>query len=314
MNTRFLLATGGFSSPASSKHVGTQSSSAQSLELSIQRRIDEVSGLREAMRLQEQINNFNIATSNLQPSQVSPAAQDAQQKRTDRLKELNYTREKVHMLLQQITWDESAGFRDRRYEQGTKNSGRAKSKSSRRKHEKDATPVISAEVRKHMESLNQWVSQDRNVLDVGCGNGLLYDFIENMDQNHYHGIDLSREMIGRARTKLPHAHFSQEDFMSFDKGANTYSTIVFNECLHYMLEPYQALQKAIEIVEPSGYVIVSHPKGYEHVNMMRNKNGMLVASLLPTTDDLKERVKNMELSIAPSMKSSQYLAVLRKAD
>ena len=273
-----------------------------------------MSGLREAMGLQEQINNFNIATSNLQSSQISPGAKDAQQTRLDRLKELHFTRETIHTLLQEITWDESAGFREQRHNQATKSRSRNKSKSSKRKDGKDAAPIISAEVKKHMEGLSELVPKDKHLLDVGCGNGLLYDFLEDIDQNYYHGIDLSKEMIDRARNKLPNSHLVQGDFMSFDQGDNKYSTIVFNECLHYMLEPYSALQKAIEMVEPSGSVIVSHPKGYDHVSMMKNKNSLLVSSLLPTADDLKERIDNIELSIVPSMKAPQYLAVLKKCN
>lgn len=266
------------------------------------------------MGLQEQINNFNIATSNLDSSQISPGAQDAQQMRLDRLKDLDFTREKIHTLLQEITWDESAGFREQRYDQATKGGSRNKSKSPKRKDGKQITPVISAEVKQHMENLNQLVPKDKYVLDVGCGNGLLYDFLKGMDQKHYHGIDLSKEMIHRAKNKLPDSHLIQGDFMSFDHSVHEYSTIVFNECLHYMLDPYAALQKAIDMVESSGSIIISHPKGYDHVSMMKNKNSMLVSSLLPTADELKEQVNNIELTIAPSMKASQYLAVLKKVN
>ncbi|HUQ86842.1 MAG TPA: methyltransferase domain-containing protein [Vicinamibacterales bacterium] len=54
--------------------------------------------------------------------------------------------------------------------------------------------------------------QGRSILDIGCGVG---DFFARLQANrlaaHYYGIDLSPEMIGRARERFPEGRFELGD-------------------------------------------------------------------------------------------------------
>ena len=56
-----------------------------------------------------------------------------------------------------------------------------------------------------------------SVLDVGCGQGGLYDVLTSRFTDiRYHGIDISGEMISRASAKRPGVRFSHGDFLSSD--------------------------------------------------------------------------------------------------
>lgn len=55
------------------------------------------------------------------------------------------------------------------------------------------------------------------LLDLGCGAGLLADFLDGagqLDDLEYRGIDLSEEMIGSARSRWPNLHFDCRDVLS----------------------------------------------------------------------------------------------------
>ncbi len=56
-----------------------------------------------------------------------------------------------------------------------------------------------------------------SLLDLGCGPGLLLDYLTatgNVDRVRYHGIDLSRAMVDAARARWPDQDFSCRDIIA----------------------------------------------------------------------------------------------------
>ncbi|MDA4122226.1 MAG: class I SAM-dependent methyltransferase [Thaumarchaeota archaeon] len=59
--------------------------------------------------------------------------------------------------------------------------------------------------------------EGRRILDFGCGNGLLLDYIEEKGVKcHYHGWDISRRMVETARKRHPLADFKVVDILEDD--------------------------------------------------------------------------------------------------
>lgn len=102
-----------------------------------------------------------------------------------------------------------------------------------------------------------------NLLDVGCGEGVLSDFLHGQQLQHYYGIDISPEAIKSARKKrsrenasatnpffLSSDHFQVAAAMDFVPPAGlTYGAIVFNEMLYYT-DYSKVLQKYAAYLEP----------------------------------------------------------------
>ena len=73
------------------------------------------------------------------------------------------------------------------------------------------------------------------ILDVGCGEGVLSDYLNEEQKKHYRGIDLSHEAIKIAKKKRETLSFVQADASTFvPTPGQTYDIIVFNEMLYYM--------------------------------------------------------------------------------
>src|ERR1700712_5040012 len=56
-----------------------------------------------------------------------------------------------------------------------------------------------------------------SLLDLGCGPGLLLDYLQatgSIDRVTYHGIDLSDEMVDAARRRWPQHAFAQRDILA----------------------------------------------------------------------------------------------------
>lgn len=93
------------------------------------------------------------------------------------------------------------------------------------------------------------------ILDVGCGEGTLADFLSDDQKQNYLGIDLSSEAIriGRGkRTELKFQNIAAEIFETDQK----FNIIVFNEVLYYT-EHENIFKKYSELLEPDGIVILS---------------------------------------------------------
>ena len=89
----------------------------------------------------------------------------------------------------------------------------------------------------------------RQVLDVGCGEGVLRNFLS--PDSSYLGIEPSVKALN-GRKDITNA--TAEDFAA---GASRWDCIVFNEVLYYSRDPLYLLRKYARFLLPDGKVIIS---------------------------------------------------------
>jgi SAM-dependent methyltransferase len=316
----------------------TPPSEALTLEQTIQNKISSISWLRESMNLQSEIRNFAAATVSLTEIdyalRVTEGVENTMRLKNGRLQVLQeeegMTREHIHKTLQEITWDASASIRNDRHTQaqiGGKNKEKGRDKKG------DAPNlIISDAVNQHMLDIAKWTDRQGdldaykcNILDVGCGNGVLAkylgDYYKGSSQwkEGYIGLDLSSEMVKVAQANHPGCTFLKAEFLAYKPPTlpdqQLFTNVVLNEVLHYFLDVPQALSHAIDMLCPGGRIVISHPKGYENVRLQQSKNRMLVANLLPTTEELEAMdlgKMKVRLELPPNIASDQYLCVLEK--
>lgn len=97
-----------------------------------------------------------------------------------------------------------------------------------------------------------------SILDVGCGEGLLCDWVRPHGYSRYTGIDLASEAVERAAARTD----DRTSFLAADAQDYTppesYDAIVFNECLYYFDDPLVVFERyRRSIAAPGGVLIVS---------------------------------------------------------
>ncbi|TFV59805.1 class I SAM-dependent methyltransferase [Mycobacterium sp. PS03-16] len=96
-----------------------------------------------------------------------------------------------------------------------------------------------------------------DVLDVGCGDGLLAARLAPVSRS-VTGIDSDADALARARDRLAGAHtvtLAEADFLVFDPGPRRFDLITFVATLHHMpLRP--ALERARGLLTPTGQLAV----------------------------------------------------------
>ncbi|EKE15873.1 MAG: hypothetical protein ACD_11C00091G0001 [uncultured bacterium] len=125
-----------------------------------------------------------------------------------------------------------------------------------------------SQTRKHfwtdLEFIKNYIKDGDRVLDFGCGNGRLFDFLKNSAQMEYWGLDVSGELIDIANLKHSNenAHFSKTDpsqtSLAFsDNFFNTvYSVAVFHHIPSADIRT-ELVNELYRITKPGGYIIIT---------------------------------------------------------
>ena len=95
---------------------------------------------------------------------------------------------------------------------------------------------------------------DGAVLDIGCGEGLLFERMQQAG-TQYLGIDISSAAISKARSRGTGAFLcaDAERFVPTED----YDAILFNESLYYFVDPIGAVVRYAAALRPGGIMIVS---------------------------------------------------------
>lgn len=126
---------------------------------------------------------------------------------------------------------------------------------------------------------------DASVLDIGCGEGGISDYLNSAQKSKYVGIDISSEAIGIAKKKRPGIKF-------IDIAANIYSpsqkfdVIIFSEVLYYL--PYESMiKKYIDILSDDGIMIIS---------IFQKDNKMIYENIFNAARSLLNKIDEVELA------------------
>lgn len=98
-----------------------------------------------------------------------------------------------------------------------------------------------------------------SILDVGCGEALLLEFLHRGGDFLYYGIDFAPTAIERARKRIIDAEREVVECVSvevFDVGTLAPNLVIFNESLNCCAEPVSLLQRYLNAVG-DGFVLLS---------------------------------------------------------
>jgi len=94
-----------------------------------------------------------------------------------------------------------------------------------------------------------------NILDVGCGEGTLVDYIK--DVSRYEGLDISKEAIRRAKQKHPECKFSVNTVQDFATDGR-FDIVVFDAILYAVSNPEEMIIKYSNFLKKDGHILITH--------------------------------------------------------
>ncbi|SEH05398.1 class I SAM-dependent methyltransferase [Candidatus Venteria ishoeyi] len=113
-----------------------------------------------------------------------------------------------------------------------------------------------------IKTLQQYLPQGAEVLDVGCGNGVIS---RSLGANGFNvkGIDISEKTIAKAKSLNTFSNVSFEVCSAEQLVASgkKYHAVICSEVLEHLNEPDKLLQTLHETIHDSGVLIVTVPNG-----------------------------------------------------
>jgi 2-polyprenyl-3-methyl-5-hydroxy-6-metoxy-1,4-benzoquinol methylase len=119
---------------------------------------------------------------------------------------------------------------------------------------------------------------DSLILDAGCGPGLVSRVFLN-DGNRVVGVDLSAQMVERARLRCPdpgRATFLQGSIYELDPGG-PFDASVSRYVLHHVADPTRFIRRQVELLRPGGVLVLSDHTTDPAPNVAAWHNGIEVS-------------------------------------
>ena len=161
-------------------------------------------------------------------------------------------------------------------------------------------------------AINSTSSYNCTVLEVGCGEGAVSDFLAPAQKLGYVGIDISNEAVGIAKTKrkaggMQFIHATAHKFEPMGK----FDVIIFSEVLYYT-EYEKILDQYATYMNPNGIVIISifqmtgKPK-YENIFAYAQKQFNMVDEI-----EIHGKTRKLGSDLTPVLKTAFRIEIYRK--
>lgn len=128
--------------------------------------------------------------------------------------------------------------------------------------------------------------QNKKILDIGCGTGVLTKFLLNLNAKEIWGIDISPKMIEIAKKKFSEnkiCHFICEDILSYNS-KNKFDTIIIYNAYPHLPHTQALVNKINFLLNENGLLIIAHGAGKEKINSHHNKCATKISTTLNSTE------------------------------
>ncbi len=122
-----------------------------------------------------------------------------------------------------------------------------------------------------------YFKNDVEILDVGCGPGVIASYIQNEKPSwKMYGVDLSTEMIHLAKKNIPSGEFFTMDIREISKLNQRFSGVICGFALPYLSakDCLQFISDTIDLLIPNGILYLSFVEGdYSDSNYIKGSTG-----------------------------------------
>jgi 2-polyprenyl-3-methyl-5-hydroxy-6-metoxy-1,4-benzoquinol methylase len=122
-------------------------------------------------------------------------------------------------------------------------------------------PLIRWVFARKLEALNSFVPlSGMKILDAGCGEGHLIEFLhKSKPNNDYYGADVTEVAIARAKERCPWANFSLNDLADLNFPDETFDVVICTEVLEHIFEYEKVVQQLKRVLKKGGLLIINFP-------------------------------------------------------
>lgn len=135
-------------------------------------------------------------------------------------------------------------------------------------------PVVKALVGSFLDTMLTMVRPiaPRRLLEVGCGDGYVLDFLSrHLTPARAVGVDLSTDVVSRAKRCYPHLAFGAGSAYCLPYAARSFDLVVVSEVLEHLAQPALALEEIQRVSARYCLFSVPHEPWWRVLNVLRLK-------------------------------------------
>ncbi len=109
------------------------------------------------------------------------------------------------------------------------------------------------------EYFRKYVNKNDRILDLGCGNGRVYEFFKDYGITYY-GLDISEKLINIAKKKYPEPNFKVGNMINLPYENNFFDTVWMIASFHHLRdkkERIQTLKEIKRVLKENGILIIT---------------------------------------------------------
>lgn len=129
------------------------------------------------------------------------------------------------------------------------------------------------------KTLTSFFNRGEYVLDVGCGDGVVDEYLQKNLNLKMIGIDISRQAVEKARKRGVNALiFSSEEKLPFD--SNIFDAVFWGDNIEHLFDPLHTAKEIKRVLKKGGRLILSCP----NMGYWRYRIYYLLKGSLPDTE------------------------------
>ena len=136
-----------------------------------------------------------------------------------------------------------------------------------------------ASIRKDWGLIETLIEENRNILDIGCGDGMLMEQLQRNLNAKTHGIELDRELASKAIAKGFNVIHGDAEIDLAQYSNHSFDYVILSQTLQAMMRPKDILSELLRI---GSKAIVSFPNfGHWKIRFQ-----LLISGKMPVTESL----------------------------
>lgn len=137
---------------------------------------------------------------------------------------------------------------------------------------------------------NAGITEETDVLDIGCGTGVLFPYYLERNVNSITAVDLSPEMVKIAKTKFPQTEVicGDAENITFDRQFDV--VMIYNAFPHFP-EPEKIIENLSKALKSGGKICIAHGMSKKDLDEIHLKSAGKVSSILPECEVLAKMLE-----------------------
>ncbi len=150
----------------------------------------------------------------------------------------------------------------------------------------DSEPIADREIINTILD-NAEVKDNIDILDIGCGTGVMFPFYLERNVNSITAVDLSPEMVKIAKSKFPQVDVicGDAENITFEKQFDM--IMIYNAFPHFP-NPELLIDNLSKVLKIGGRISIAHGLSKKELDEIHMKSAGKVSNILPECDELAE--------------------------